>query len=155
MNKLQIVIELTQYTLDELSPEDKELVLASKKALALSHSPYSKFKVGCAIRLDCGQIVMGANQENASYPMCLCAEAATLSAVATQYPRRQIEKVAIHVPLDSPASPCGYCRQSFKEYETRMQKKFDYLLAGNSDIYCFHGIDILLPLAFSANDLDL
>lgn len=155
MNKIEIQIELTQYLLEELSIEDKELILASKNALKLSHSPYSKFKVGCAIRLDNGQIVLGANQENASYPMCLCAEGTALAAVASQYPGHKIDKVAIHVPIDTPASPCGFCRQSFKEYETRMNKKFDYLLAGNIDIYCFHGIDNLLPLAFSSTDLDI
>ena len=153
MNKIEIQIELTQYLFEELSIDDKELVLASKNALKLSHSPYSKFKVGCAIRLDNGQIVLGANQENASYPMCLCAEGAALVAVASQYPGLKINKVAIHVPIDTPASPCGFCRQSFKEYETRMNKKFDYLLAGNADIYCFQGIDNLLPLAFSSADL--
>lgn len=155
MNKIEIQIELTQYLLEELSIEDKELILASKNALKLSHSPYSKFKVGCAIRLDNGQIVLGANQENASYPMCLCAEGTALAAVASQYPGDKIDKVAIHVPIDTPASPCGFCRQSFKEYETRMNKKFDYLLVGNIDIYSFQGIDNLLPLAFSSTDLDI
>lgn len=153
MNKLDIHLELYQYNFDELSPEDKELVLASKKALELSHSPYSGFKVGCAIRLENQTIVLGANQENASYPMCLCAEGCTLAAVATQHPNIKIDKVAIHVPIDSPASPCGYCRQSFKEYETRMKRKFDYILAGKKDVYAFHGIDTLLPLAFSSDDL--
>lgn len=155
MNKIEIQIELTQCILEELSIEDKELILASKNAMKLSHSPYSKFKVGCAIRLDNGQIVLGANQENASYPMCLCAEGAALASVASQYHGCTIEKVAIHVPIDTPASPCGFCRQSFKEYETRMHKKFDYLLAGNIDIYCFRGIDTLLPLAFSSDDLNV
>ena len=153
MNKLEIRIELVQFSFDELNTENQELVLASKKALELSHSPYSHFKVGCAIRLDNETIVLGANQENASYPMCLCAEGTALAAVASQYPGILIKKVAIHVPIDSPASPCGYCRQSFKEYETRMKRKFDYLLAGNTVIYSFQGIDALLPLAFSADDL--
>ena len=153
MNKLEIRIELVQFSFDELNTENQELVLASKKALELSHSPYSHFKVGCAIRLDNETIVKGANQENASYPMCLCAEGTALAAVASQCPGIPIKKVAIHVPIDSPASPCGYCRQSFKEYETRMKRKFDYLLAGNTDIYSFQGIDTLLPLAFNADDL--
>ncbi|MBL7789002.1 MAG: cytidine deaminase [Chitinophagales bacterium] len=153
MNKLDIRIELTQCSFEELKLDDQELVLASKKALELSHSPYSNFKVGCAIRLENEQIVLGANQENASYPMCLCAEGTALAAVASQYAGIKIEKVAIHAPTNTPASPCGYCRQSFKEYETRMKKKFNYLLAGNKDIYGFNGIDTLLPLAFSAEDL--
>ncbi|MCE2961805.1 MAG: cytidine deaminase [Chitinophagales bacterium] len=153
MNKLEIRTELTQLSFDELNSEDKKLAQASKEALNLSHAPYSKFKVGCAISLENQIIVLGANQENASYPMCLCAEGSTLAAVATQHPNIKIDKVAIHVPLETPASPCGFCRQSFKEYETRMNKKFDYLLVGNSQVYAFHGIDTLLPLAFSSKDL--
>lgn len=149
MNKLEIQISLSQFSFDELCESDQVLVNESKEAIHLSHSPYSKFKVGCAIRLDNGIIVKGANQENAAYPMCLCAEGTALAAIATQYPTHSIDQVAIYVPADMPASPCGYCRQSFKEYEVRMQKKFDYILASQSEIYTFHGIDNLLPLAFS------
>ena len=87
MNKLEIRIELVQSSFDELNTENQELVLASKKALELSHSPYSHFKVGCAIRLDNETIVKGANQENASYPMCLCAEGAALAAASAGAPR--------------------------------------------------------------------
>jgi cytidine deaminase len=153
LNKLEIKVELNHCNIDELDNEDKSLVLASKTALELSHSPYSHFKVGCAIRLENGEIVLGANQENAAYPMCLCAEGTALAAVVSQHPGVKIDKVAIHVPIDSPATPCGYCRQSFKEHETRMKRKFNYLLAGNTDIYTFTGIDTLLPLAFSSDDL--
>lgn len=151
----ELKIESTLYTLsyDELSSVRKELVDASKDALLLSHSPYSKFKVGCAIRLNDGSIVLGANQENASYPLCLCAEGSTLAAVATQFPTKIITEVSIFVPLENPASPCGLCRQSFKEYEMRMETKFHYLLASMSQIYTFTGIDTILPLAFCGEDL--
>lgn len=153
MNTLEIKSEITICVFSELTDADQILVNESKKALQLSHSPYSKFKVGCAIRLEDDTIVLGANQENAAYPMCLCAEGVTLASVASQHPLKKIKEVAIHVPIDSPASPCGYCRQSFKEYESRMNVKFDYLLIGNEEIYRFKGIDTILPLAFSSKDL--
>lgn len=139
----------------ELNEVDQKLVQESKNAAILSHSPYSKFKVGCAILLEDHTIVKGANQENASYPMCLCAEGSALAAAATQYPAQKILQVAIFVPLENPASPCGFCRQSFKEYEVRMDKKFSYILAGIDRCFTFHGIDTILPLAFSANDLKI
>lgn len=153
MNKLEIKSDIIVCQPSELSEKEHKLIRASIEAIDLSHAPYSRFRVGCAIELDNGVIVKGANQENASYPMCLCAEGATLASVATQYPSQKIESVSIHVAIDSPASPCGFCRQSFKEYETRMNKKFKYYLVGNQDIYIFEGIDTILPLAFSSKDL--
>jgi len=153
LNKIELKIELEEKAYDELTELEMELISKSKEAIHLSHSPYSKFRVGCAIRLENGTIVSGANQENAAYPMCLCAEGATLASVATQHPSQKIIAVSIYVPLESPASPCGFCRQSFKEYETRMNKKFMYYLASNHSIYIFEGIDTILPLAFSSEDL--
>jgi cytidine deaminase len=153
LNTLEIKSEITICHLNELTTSQIELIESSKNALNLSHSPYSKFKVGCALRLDNNLIVQGANQENAAYPMCLCAEGVTLASVASQHPIQKIVDVAIHVPIDTPASPCGFCRQSFKEYETRMNTKFNYYLIGNEDIYIFKGIDTILPLAFSSKDL--
>ncbi len=151
----ELKIESTFYATiyEDLTSDQKSLVDESRKATDLSHSPYSKFQVGCAIRLDNGTIVKGANQENAAYPICLCAEGATLASIATQFQNRKITEVSIFVPLENPASPCGLCRQSFKEYEMRMNTKFDYILASNREIYLFNGIDTILPLAFSGKDL--
>lgn len=154
MNTLELKSEIIICRLNELSAQEQTLIQSSYEALDLSHSPYSKFKVGCSMRLESGTIVKGANQENAAYPMCLCAEGVTLAAIASQYPSIKIVDVAIHVPIDTPASPCGFCRQSFKEYEVRMNTKFNYYLVGKEDIYMFKGIDTILPLAFSSKDLE-
>jgi cytidine deaminase len=153
LNTLELKSEITICQLSELSSQEQSLIQSSREALDLSHSPYSKFKVGCAMRLENETIVKGANQENAAYPMCLCAEGVTLASVASQHPGQKIIDVAIHVAIDTPASPCGFCRQSFKEYETRMNIKFNFYLVGNEDIYMFKGIDTILPLAFSSKDL--
>jgi len=61
-------------SLETLNDSDQALVLAAREALALSYSPYSNFKVGAAALLEDGTVVKGANQENAAYPMCICAE---------------------------------------------------------------------------------
>jgi cytidine deaminase len=150
--RLETIIQVAKF--EELTAAQKELVLEGREAVALSHSPYSKFRVGCAIRLDNGKIIRGANQENASYPICLCAEGTALASIATQYPGLTISDVAIFVPISRPASPCGLCRQSFKEYEYRMKTKYNYILASNEDHYLFRGIDAILPLAFDADDLE-
>ena len=63
---------------DQLEPQDRELAQAAIEAMAGSYAPYSQFNVGAAIRLDDGEIIKGANQENAAYPSGLCAERTAL-----------------------------------------------------------------------------
>lgn len=147
----KLIVEPTIFEIENHQIESKYALLISKsiEATKLSYSPYSEFKVGCAILLDNGEIVLGANQENASYPICICAEGITLGAVSTQYPSQKILAVAIHVSnLDAPVSPCGLCRQSFLEYEKRMENPFEYFLVGKNHTLYFNGIENILPLAF-------
>jgi cytidine deaminase len=147
----KIIIEPTIFEIENDKIEAKYTLLISKSmdATKLSYSPYSEFKVGCAILLDNGEIILGANQENASYPICICAEGITLGAVSTQFPSQKIIAVAIHVSnLEVPVSPCGLCRQSFLEYEKRMGTSFEYFLVGKKHTFYFKGIENILPLAF-------
>ena len=79
MEKKQISFELTIFnSLDEMQPEDANLVLESKKAMANAYSPYSNFCVGAALLLESGKIILGNNQENASFPAGVCAERVAL-----------------------------------------------------------------------------
>lgn len=149
MRKINIESSIFEIENDQIDPKFKLLVSKSIEATQLSYSPYSEFKVGCAILLNNGEIVVGANQENASYPICICAEGITLGAVSTQHPSQKIEAVAIHVSnLEMPVSPCGLCRQSFLEYEKRMGHPFEYFLVGKKQSFYFNGIENILPLAF-------
>jgi cytidine deaminase len=87
-----------------------------------AYAPYSKFRVGAAILLDNGKIVLGSNQENAAYPSGLCAERVAIFQAGAIYPDAKIVKLAITAASDtnptlSPIPPCGACRQSIAEYE--------------------------------------
>src|SRR5690349_17926371 len=82
-------------TLEALDSESKYLIHKAKEATAHSYAPYSKFCVGAAIILDDGTVVTGANQENASYPLCMCAERVALYAVSAMYPDKKILKMAV------------------------------------------------------------
>jgi len=104
-------------TLGELEME--RLLAASREAYAHSYSPYSKFRVGAAVLVADGRVFSGANVENASYGLTVCAErVAIFSAVAAGVTRL----VALAVSMGSPTKtvgeqmPCGACRQVMTEF---------------------------------------
>ena len=95
-----------------------------------AYAPYSKFRVGAAILLDNGKIVLGSNQENAAYPSGLCAERVAIFQAGAIYPESKIIKIAITAASDSnptktPIPPCGACRQSIAEYEFKQETPID------------------------------
>jgi cytidine deaminase len=143
----------------ELPRADAGLIEAAEAALHKSYAPYSGFKVAAAALLQNGVIVSGANQENAAYPMCLCAEAVTISACSAQYPGVAIEKMAITTSSGTPTNgiptaPCGQCRQTLLEYELRQQMNIEIIMSGeNGQVYKVASVKELLPLYFSSMDL--
>lgn len=161
MKQKQITISYQIFhSTDELSAEDAQLLEAAKAALQLSYSPYSEFRVGAAVLLENGAVVSGANQENAAYPMCLCAEQVALAAVASQHPNVPVKKMAItvttqHADIKSPAAPCGSCRQVICEKEDRQAgAPIEIILQGETgDIYKLNSGRDLLPFAFDGGFL--
>ena len=128
-------------------------------ALDLAYAPYSGFRVGVALELENGTYVRGANQENAAYPQCLCAERAALAVAHTQFPQYSIRRMAIVVSnaeklVDQPAAPCGSCRQVIHETEQRQGSSFPIFLRGETGpiLRIAAGSD-LLPLGFDATFL--
>ena len=85
---------------NELPEVDKMLCLKAKDAMATSHSPYSKFKVGTAILLADNEIVLGSNQENVAYPSGLCAERVALFYIGSNNPKAVIKTMAITAQTD-------------------------------------------------------
>lgn len=142
----------------ELTKEQKSVVEAAKKATSGSYSPYSHFKVGAAVLLDNGEIIMGANQENAAYPSGLCAERTAIFYASTKYPDVPIRKLAIISRQGEEfgkeiCSPCGSCRQVICESEYRAGSPIEILLCSATEVYIFDSIDALLPFGFSGKDL--
>ncbi len=144
---------------DELGREDADLLNRARSATQQAYAPYSLFRVGAAARLKNGEIVHGSNQENASFPAGLCAEGVVLATAASLYPGVPIDILAISYdnergPSDKPISPCGICRQSIREFEQRTGQTIRLLLSGQKGkVYIVPKASVLLPLAFSAEDL--
>lgn len=145
--------------LDELPEADAQLLQRAKEAAKQAYAPYSQFRVGAAVRLANGEIVIGNNQENAAYPVTMCGERVAVFAAAAQYPNVAVEAVAItiqsiHGTIDRPVPPCGSCRQVLYESEVRHQHPIRLILQGDSgDIYCTDNVKSLLPLVFDASFL--
>ena len=148
------IIEFQQYDReDDLNSSDQRLIKAAVGALEHSYSPYSRFKVGASIYMDNQEILIGSNQENASYPLCICAEANVLSTAGSTYPKNKINTMAIttagSTKTSSIAAPCGACRQIILEYELRQNQDIRILLyQPGLKIIEISSIKSILPLHF-------
>ncbi len=160
MKKLSLTSTVEVYSsIEELSDQDAELLAQAKKAIDNAYAPYSKFKVGAALRLANGEVFLGNNQENAAYPLCLCAERVALFYAASKHPDVPVKALAISAksgskPLTDPVTPCGSCRQTIFESEFRNQTPIRLIMQGETgDIYCMNSIREILPLTFTADFL--
>ncbi|NLV38142.1 MAG: cytidine deaminase, partial [Bacteroidales bacterium] len=122
MYKKEIKTNITFCSFDELSKQEKELIEAAKKASLDAYAPYSGFKVGSALLLDNGEILVANNQENAAYPSGLCAERVVLFYANATYPKNRVLSLAVAankegIFTENPISPCGSCRQVLLESE--------------------------------------
>ena len=94
----------------------KELIKKAEEARKLSYSPYSNFAVGAALLTKSGEVYLGANIENSSYPLCMCAERnAIYNAMLHRIKKEDIIMLALSADTDKPCSPCGACRQVISE----------------------------------------
>jgi cytidine deaminase len=160
MKLIQLNTEISVFeNMHELDPADHLLMKKALEACNLSYSPYSHFKVGAALELENGAIVTGANQENAAYPLCLCAEQVALHHASIQHPGVKIKTIAITAiskehPLESPPPPCGACRQVLTEYEFRHKKDIRIILGIPDGMhYLINSAKQLLPLHFDPSFL--
>lgn len=160
MKKETYQFKYTVYdSIKDLSEEDAWLLAEAREVTENAYAPYSNFHVGAVAKLVNGEIVAGSNQENASFPVGLCAERVLLAAAASLYPKIPIETMAISyrssiVESDHPISPCGICRQSLQEYEQRVKHPIRLILGGmEGKVYIIEKASMLLPLSFTSEDL--
>ncbi len=146
-------------SIDELDADDRQLLVEARNVTDKAYAPYSNFHVGAAAKLSNNKIVMGTNQENASYPVGICAERVLLSAVSSLHPGIPIETMAVSyqskkIKSDHPIAPCGMCRQALQEFEGRTNKPIRLILGGiEGKVYVIESASLLLPLAFTNEEL--
>ncbi len=141
-------------SIQDLPNDIQELMTQAVEVRKNAYAPYSKFRVGVAIVLDNGKIVLGSNQENAAYPSGLCAERVAIFYAGAVYPEAKILKMAITAASDSnqttaPIPPCGSCRQSIAEYEIKQETPIEiYFMGEIGAIYKSESLKNLLPFMF-------
>ena len=129
---------------------DKELEDRARAVQPRAHAPYSKFKVGAAIRVD-GQVFEGVNVENASYPLGVCAERNAIAA-AVLAGAHHLERVAVYTDASPPSSPCGGCRQVLREFADDPKRVTIIAINGKGERREWT-LDQLLPDSFSGREL--
>ena len=146
-------------SIHELPKDEQTLMDKAASVLPNAYAPYSHFHVGAAILLEDGKIVTGTNQENASYPIGLCAERIALAAASSIHPDLKIKTIAVTIknfnkPTLEPVSPCGTCRQVLLEKEQQNGEQIKILLKGEGEkIYALNSVSSLLPLSFGSKNL--
>ena len=146
-------------SISELNEKEAWLLSEARSVTVHAYAPYSKFHVGAVAILENGEIVVGTNQENASYPVGICAERVLLGSIATIHPHVPITTIAIsyksdQVKSDHPISPCGMCRQALLEYESRIAKPIRLILSGQEGkVFIIKTASFLLPFAFTKEEL--
>ena len=125
-----------------------ELRRAAFSAMENAYAPYSRFRVGAAVRTTDGEIVTGCNVENAAYGEALCAERVAIAAAVARG-MKEFEEIAIAADSDEPAPPCGSCRQTMSEFAPDIRVT-SYSKNGSHATW---RLSDLLPEAFALNHL--
>lgn len=142
--------------------KDQKLIAlceAAKLGLRDAYAIYSNYKVGAAILMSNGEIVIGSNQENAVYPLGLCAERVAIFSSATRFPQESISAIAVATTKklsdgEMPAFPCGSCRQVMIEQEARYQSAIPiYVINSDPEVYMINSVKDILPFAFDGRFL--
>lgn len=160
MRSVRKEIEFIEYdSIDQLNSSDSALLASAIDIAHTAYAPYSNFKVGAAILLKNGEVVIGNNQENIAYPSGLCAERVAIFHAGATHPNEPIETIAIYaesetMPVDSPISPCGACRQVIMEYRQKQSIPIRVILKPQQgNIWVFECVSDLLPYAFNLKGL--
>lgn len=124
---------------------EKQLMDMAKEAASHAYSPYSNFKVGCAILTEKGNIYQSCNIENASYSLTICAER-NAATQAVYHNDTQFKLIAVYVDSDKIFPPCGACRQFLSEFSPKVP-----IIYFNLNTTIKTSLDHLLPDSFQLN----
>jgi cytidine deaminase len=134
---------------------DEELIALARAAAAKAYAPYSKFHVGCAIESADGEVVTGANMENACYRLGMCAEQSALTAAQHKFGLDKVARIAVVGGTDATVcTPCGGCRQAILEAAQLSGRDVEIICgSGDGSAVDRHTIGELIPSGFGPANL--
>lgn len=150
-------VELKPMSFQQLSEVDRKFLEKSLEATKQSYAPYSEFYVGCAVQLEDGEIVLGANQENSSFPSGLCAERVALFQCAKDLTNK-VTRIAVcarsnkyEVPV--PLVPCAGCLQVISDIRNRQKLPVEIWMWDTMDqVYMASDVHQFLPFHFELKE---
>ena len=125
----------------------QSLLNDAKKACENTYSPYSQFPVGACVLFESGNKYFGANVENASYGLAICAERVAIASAISSGEKTRIKAIAIYSPKQIKCMPCGACRQWISEFalDSRDTK---IILADENNELLILSLDEIFPCSF-------
>jgi cytidine deaminase len=142
--------------------DDRQLIEKARNAAMRAYAPYSRFSVGCAVESVDGEVVTGANMENACYRLGLCAEQSALTAAQHAFGLDRVARIAVaggdgsgvELTGDLVCTPCGGCRQAILEAAQLSGRDVEILCAsGDGSTAEHHRISTLIPHGFGPTNL--
>ena len=136
---------------------DEELVALARAAALKAYAPYSRFHVGCAVESVDGDVVTGANMENACYRLGVCAEQSALTAAQHTFGLGKVARIAVagggieggELAGKIVCTPCGGCRQAIYEAACLSGRDVEVICANGDGAHVErHSIAALIPRAF-------
>ena len=137
------------------SMTEEQLLDLARAAAAKAYAPYSNFQVGCAIESIDGEVVTGANMENACYRLGICAEQSALTAAQHKFGLDKVARIAVAGGTDATVcTPCGGCRQAILE-AAQLSGRDVEIICGSGDGSALerHRIGELIPFGFGPANL--
>ncbi len=153
MKKKKVISYQEYSSISELPEKEALLLQEAIAATDASYSPYSKFRVGAAVRVSDGRIFKAANQESEAFPSGMCAERSLLYYVLSTFPDVPIEAMAIAAKkgrklTETPTRPCGACIQVMLDAQNRGGKPIKIILGAASKIEVISSVNDLIPFSF-------
>jgi cytidine deaminase len=135
---------------------DEDLIALAREAAAKAYAPYSNFRVGCAVESVDGDVVTGANMENACYRLGVCAEQSGLTAAQHRFGLDKVARIAVSGGSGRVVcTPCGGCRQAILEASQLSGRDIEILCAsGDGSTVERHTIGELIPFGFGPANLN-
>jgi len=135
---------------------DEQLIELARAAAAKAYAPYSNFHVGCAVESVDGEVVTGANMENACYRLGLCAEQSALTSAQHQFGLDKVARIAVAGGAGAMVcTPCGGCRQAILEAAQLSGRDVEILCAsGDGSKVERHRIGEMIPFGFGPANLE-